>query len=118
MSMRLGGLISGADTETLISAMLELERVRIYRQEEQQSAIEAKQRAWRLCARRSPPFSPSWISCASDALPLPESGTERRSVATVTADAGAAQTSYTLQVVKLAQSHVITTQNEGLQGGR
>ncbi|OTA40973.1 MAG: hypothetical protein A6D92_11330 [Symbiobacterium thermophilum] len=47
MSMRLGGLISGVDTETLISALLELERVRIYRQEEKQEQLEAKQKAWR-----------------------------------------------------------------------
>ncbi|WP_242654630.1 flagellar filament capping protein FliD [Symbiobacterium thermophilum] len=111
--MRLGGLISGADTETLISALLELERVRIYRQEEKQEQLEAKQKAWRDV--RSALTN---IQSKLDQLRFPTLFRSRKvelsdnSVATVTADAGAAQTSYTLQVVKLAQSHVITTQSE------
>ncbi len=109
MSMRLGGLISGVDTETLISALLELERVRIYRQEEKQDQLEAKQKAWRDV--RSALTN---IQSKLDQLRFPTLFRSRKvelsdnSVATVTADAGAAQTSYTLQVVKLAQSHVIT----------
>lgn len=111
--MRLGGLISGADTETLISALMELERVRIYRQEERQSQLEAKQKAWRDVRSAL-----DAIQSKLDQLRLPTLFRSRKvelsdaSVATVTADAGAAQTSYTLQVVKLAQSHMITTQEE------
>jgi len=113
--MRLGGLISGVDTETLIQAMMELERVRVYRQEEKQEQLEAKQKAWSDVRSVL-----SNIQSKLDQLRFPTLFRARKvelsdsAVATVTADAGAAQTSYTLQVVKLAQSHMITTGNSDL----
>lgn len=110
MSLRLGGLISGADTDTLINAIMELERVRVYRQEEKQSQLEAKQKAWQDV--RSGLTS---VQSKLDQLRFPTIFRARKvelsddSVATVTADAGAALTSYTLKVTQLAQSHMITT---------
>lgn len=112
MSMRLDGLISGADTEALIKAILDVERVRIYRQEDKQAQLQAKQKAWRDVRSAL-----TTIQSRLGQLRLPTLFRTRKvelsddSVATVTADAGAAQTSYTLQVVKLAQSHVITTKS-------
>jgi len=115
MSLRLGGLISGADTDTLISAMMELERVRVYRQEEKQSQLEEKQKAWRDVRTAL-----TTIQSKLDQLRFPTVFRARKvelsdnSVATVTVDAGAAQTSYTLRVLQLAQSQIITTGDSAL----
>jgi|GEM_PF-3013042 len=115
MSIKLNGIISGFDTETLISSLMELERVRVYRQEERQEQLEAKKKAWQQV--RSGLTS---IQTKLDQLRFPTLFRSRKvelsdsSVATVSVDSGAAQSSYTLRVVKLAQSHMITTGDEAL----
>lgn len=111
--MRLGGLISGVDTETLVSALMELERTRLYRQENKQAELEQKRKAWQQVRSAL-----NNLQSKADQLRFSTLFRSRKvelsdaSVATVTADAGAAQTSYTLQVIQLAQSHMIT-QAEG-----
>lgn len=113
--MRLSGLISGADTDTLINALLELERVRVYRQESKQVQLEQKQKAWRDVSA-----SLQKVQDKLDPLRFPMVFRTRKvtvsdeSVVSVTAEPGAAQASYTLQVVKLAQNHMITTGNKDL----
>ncbi|MEW8976772.1 MAG: flagellar filament capping protein FliD [Symbiobacterium sp.] len=114
--MRLGGLISGTDTETLISALMELERTRIYRQENQQVELQQKQKAWRDVRSLI-----QKVQDKLDPLRLPTIFRSRKvtvsddSVLSVTAEPGAAQTSYTIKVNKLAQSHMVASRAMGLE---
>lgn len=115
--MRLGGLISGVDTETLISAMMELERTRLYRQEIKQAELEQKQKAWQqvrtaLTTIQTKADQLRWSSLfRSRTVELSDP-----TVATVSAESGAAQTSYTLKVVQLAQSHVVASSQTWASG--
>lgn len=108
--MRLGGLISGADTETLISALLELERTRIYRQENQQAELEQKQKAWRdvrnVLQRLQEKLDPLRFPMLFRSRKVTVSDD---SVVAVTAEPGAAQTSYSIRVIQLAQNHMVAS---------
>lgn len=109
MPISFGGLVSGLDSESLIEALMEVERKRVYTQEDKQAALEKKQTAWRNIRT-----SLTTIQSKMDVLRTPAIFQSRKvtlsdeSVASITAASGAAQTSYTLEVVQLAQSHVIT----------
>lgn len=113
--MRLGGLISGADTETLISALMELERTRIYRQENQQVLLEQKQKAWRdvrtLLERIREKLDPLRLPMVFRARKVTVSDD---AVVSVTAEPGAAQTSYAIEVIQLAQNHMVASEKMSL----
>lgn len=111
--LTLGGLVSGMDTEDVIYKLMQIERRQVTVQEDRQEALEAKQKAWREVRTAL-----STIQSKLDPLRMPTVYQSRKvtlsdeSVASITAASGAAQTSYTLKVEQLAQSHVVT-QREG-----
>lgn len=115
MGIQINGLISGLDTGSLISALIELERTRVYQQEQKQEQLQAKQKAWQQ-VRSSLDTIQSKLSQLRYSTVFRSRKVELgdKSVATVTADAGAVQSSYSLQVLQLAQTHVIATSRENL----
>ena len=108
-SLSIGGLISGTNTESLIYKIMEVERTRLYTKEAERSNLQAKQKAW-----ESVRSSISTLRSKLDTLRFPFIFRSRSvtmtdsSVADVTAASGAALTTYSLSVSKLAQAHVVS----------
>lgn len=104
-----GGLISGADTGTLIKQIMEAERGRLYTRQNEQSQLEAKRKAWNDVRSAL-----SKLSSKVDALRMAYSYRARKvtyseeTIASITAASGAALTNHSLTVSKLAQAHVVT----------
>ncbi|MBP2017019.1 flagellar capping protein FliD [Symbiobacterium terraclitae] len=109
----LSGLISGGDTRAIIEKILRYELERIENRERDQQKLEKKQQAWRDV--RSALTN---IQSKLDALRLPFVYRSRKvtltdeSVATISAAQGSALTSYSLAVLSLAQTHVITQRDD------
>lgn len=106
----LGGLISGMDTDTMVQKIMDVERVRVLREQSRAASLAAVQSAWKevkgsLQSLRS---SLDSIRMGSTYEARTASSTEE-SVATVSAAAGSTVTTHTLSVTQLAQTHVIAT---------
>lgn len=105
----LGGLISGVSTDDLIRKIMQAESERLRSQLNQQSRLEAKQRAWRDV--RS---SLSTLQSKLNTLRYPWVYGSRQvtltdeTVASMTASSGAALTTHSLTVTILAQTHVVS----------
>lgn len=116
MAIGLSGLISGASTDALIEKILELELRRLESREATQKKLEAKQKAWSDVRSAL-----SAIQSKTDSLRMPFIYRSRKvtltdeSVAAITASQGAALTSYSLAVLSLAQTHVLSQSDAGMK---
>ncbi|MDF2627636.1 MAG: fliD [Symbiobacteriaceae bacterium] len=109
-SISLGGLISGMDTETMVTKIMDVERVRVLREESRAAGLAAVQNAWKEVKG-----SLQSLRSSLDGIRLSSTFTARRatssdeSAATVSAAAGATVTTHSLAVTQLAQTHVVAT---------
>lgn len=116
-SLSLSGLISGTNTEDMIRKIMAVERERITTKQIQQNQLGAKQKAWGDVRSAL-----STLQSKLDTLRYPFIYQSRQvtmtneSVATMTADAGAALTTHTLSVAALAQTHVLSHSDGKAQG--
>jgi flagellar hook-associated protein 2 len=109
-TIKLGGLISGMDTETIIKQIIDAERVRVTAQETRRQAFQNQRDAWGKIKT-----SLETLRSKLDAIRF--SGAYRArsatvadsSVASVTAASGAAMVTRTLKVEKLAQANRVAS---------
>lgn len=111
-SLRLSGLVSGVSTDELIRKILNVERTRIDSKKLEKAVIQEKKGAWDKV--RS---SLEGLRSALDNVRLVSNfqtrsvTTSDKDVATATASSGATQTTHTLTVNNLAQTHVVASAN-------
>lgn len=111
-SLRLSGLVSGVSTDDLIRKILDVERTRIDSKKLEKALIQEKKSAWGKV--RS---SLETLRSSLDSVRLVSSFRTRSAsssdsaVATSTASAGATETTHTLTVNNLAQTHVVAGAN-------
>ncbi|HHC08814.1 MAG TPA: hypothetical protein ENK55_08870 [Actinobacteria bacterium] len=109
--MNIGGLASGLDTNTIISQLMEVERIPIRQLETRKAGYEAKDRAWqqidaRFAAIRS---ALDAVVDAEDLGGFVAATTSNDAVATATAGAGATPGTVTFTVDRLAVAHQVVS---------
>ncbi|HYF93934.1 MAG TPA: flagellar filament capping protein FliD [Symbiobacteriaceae bacterium] len=108
--LTLGGLISGMSTEDIIAQIMDVERLKVTKQEMKKTALQAKQSAWREVET-----SLTTLRSKLDTIRFSSLFESRKAtltdddVATVTVASGATLTVHTLAVTTLAQAHVVAT---------
>lgn len=108
--LKLGGLISGMSTDDIIAKIMEVENLKVTKQQMKKSALEAKQNAW-----RDVETSLTGLRSKLDTIRFSSLFESRKTtltddkVATATASSGATMTVHSLTVTTLAQAHVVAT---------
>jgi flagellar hook-associated protein 2 len=110
MSMTLSGVATGMDTEGLIDQLLEVDRLPAYRLDNKNYELENKLKAWgtvdtKLSELQSATEELSKYSVWSQK----KGGSSDEDVATVTAETGAVEGSYDINVTQLATSHMVAS---------
>jgi flagellar hook-associated protein 2 len=106
----LGGLVSGMDTDTMVQKIMDVERVRVLREQSRAASLAVVQSAWKEVKG-----SLQTLRSSLDAIRMGSTFEARKatssdeSVATISAAAGATPTTHTLSVTQLAQTHVLAT---------
>ncbi len=107
---RVGGLVSGIDTEQIVQQYMEIERKPLERLESRKNQINTKLTAWRDLNTRTLALQVRANRLKSEStFTAREAISSNSDVLTVSATAGKNTSSYTLRVMALAQNHQVTT---------
>lgn len=106
--VRFGGLATGQDTQSIVDAMLEVEKIPIIRLENDIVEEEEKYAAWSDLDTKVSDLNTK-INKLTSYLTWRQNDVEssKESVVTASANSDAAQTSYAVSVTQLAQSHMV-----------
>lgn len=109
-TIKLGGLISGMDTESIIQQIMDAERIRVTAQENRKKALEAQRTAWGQIKTSLESLRTKLDGVRlSSAFRARSASIVDSTVAAVTASSGAAMVTRTLKVQQLAQAQRVAS---------
>lgn len=107
--MRLGGIVSGMDTEWVVKELMELERKPIQRLEEEIQELEATKAEWQKLNQALQRFTEGLSELKDMDTYFAMEGRSNHEAISVSVSREARETSYDLEVHHLAQTHMIAS---------
>jgi len=109
-SMSIGGIISGFDTATLVSQLMEVERTPVYRLNEKKTTLTAELTAWQDLNTRLLALSTQASALDSrDSLYPMNATSSDEDILKVTASSSASLSTYSVKVNQLAAAHKVAS---------
>jgi flagellar hook-associated protein 2 len=111
-SMRVGGLASGMDTDSLVEQLMNAERQKLYKMQQEQTKLNWQQDSYREINTSLSKLDDSLLDMKLSKTYNTKTATSTSSAVTATASSSSANGTYSLEVVRVATGAINVSQNK------